>query len=110
MSTPLVNLNDESLRAHLAEKKTPLLLAFWAPWCGPSAVMDGLLKELASDYQKRVLVGRLNVDENAHSPALYGVKTIPHLILFNKSDVCAQLSGPVPKAKIVELIERHCPY
>lgn len=107
MTTALLNLNDESLRTHLADKRTSLLLAFWAPWSGPCTVMDSVLKELASDYQKKLLIGRLNVDENAHAPAVYGVKSIPHFILFENGESRAQLSGPQPKAKIVELIERH---
>lgn len=109
MASSLINFNDETLRTYLSEKNPALLVAFWAPWCGPCAVMEPLLRELASDFGKRLQVGRCNVDENAHAPALYGVKSIPHLILFNRGELIASLSGPQPKAKIVELIERHLP-
>jgi thioredoxin 1 len=106
MPTGLSNLNDETLRQYLSDKKQPLLLVFWAPWCGPCTVMEPMLREIAVDYQKRLQVGRLNVDENAHAPAEFGIKAIPHLVLIDKGEVVASLSGPQPKAKVLELLER----
>ncbi len=106
MAAQLVNLNDDSLKAYLEEKKTPLLVAFWAPWSGPCTVLEPVLKEIASDYQKRMTVSRLNVDENAHAPAEYGIKSIPYILLFDQGKVVATIVGPQPKAKILETIER----
>jgi thioredoxin 1 len=106
MASQLLNLNDETLKAWLQDKKTPLLVAFWAPWSGPCTVLEGVLKEIASDYNKRLTVSRLNVDENAHAPAEFGIKSIPHILIFEQGKVVATIAGPQPKAKILETIER----
>ena len=101
------NMDDESLRSFLANKKHPLLLSFYAPWCSTSSVLEPALNEIAHDYQKRLQVSRLNIDENAHAPAEYGVRTIPHFILFDKGEIVASFSGAQPKTKIIEFIEIH---
>ncbi|WP_141736543.1 thioredoxin family protein [Oligoflexus tunisiensis] len=106
MASQLLNLNDETLKTWLQEKKGPLLVAFWAPWSGPCTVLEAALKEIASDYNKRLTVARLNVDENAHAPAEYGVKSIPHILIFEQGKVVATIAGPQPKVKIVEAVER----
>lgn len=106
MAPQLINLNDETLKTYVQEKKTPLLVAFWAPWSGPCTVLEAVLKEIAADYGKRMTVSRLNVDENAHAPAEYGIKSIPHILIFEGGKVVATIAGPQPKAKILETIER----
>ncbi len=103
----LQTINDEGLRAYLAEKKAPLLVSFFAPWSGSCQLLEQTLGELAHDYQKRVNVAMLNVDENAHAPAEYGVKNIPYMVLFDEGEVVASFSGAQPKTKLVEIIESH---
>lgn len=101
----LPSMTDETLRSYLAERKKPLLLAFWAPWCSASTVVEPLLHELAHDYGKDLTVSRMNIDENAHAPAEYGVRTIPHMVLFEDGAVVASFSGAQPKTKIVECLD-----
>ena len=106
MTSSVSQFNDETLRQYMSEQKTPLLLVFWAPWSSPCTIMEPLLRELAVDYQKRMQVARLNVDENAHAPAEFGIKSIPHLVLIDNGEVVASLAGPQPKAKVMEMLER----
>ncbi len=103
----LLPMDDEALRQYLKDRKQALLLSFWAPWCGTSTALDPLLQEIAHDYQKRLTVSRMNVDENAHAPAEYGVRSIPHLILFQDGTEVASVCGSQPKSKIVEFLETH---
>ena len=69
--------------------------------------MEGVLREVASDFSKRLTVARLNVDEIDHSPAEFGIKSIPHILLLNEGSVVASLDGPQPKAKLLELLEKN---
>ena len=107
LSSALSSLNDEGLKTYLAEKKAPLLVSFWAPWSSSWQILEQTLNELAHDYQKRIRFALLNIDENAHSPAEYGIKSIPHLVLFDQGEAVASFSGAQPKNKLVEIIESH---
>lgn len=69
--------------------------------------MEPVLREVASDFGKRLVVARLNVDENAHAPVEFGVKSIPHFIFVNEGEVVGVLNGPQPKSKILELLEKN---
>ena len=102
------SFSDDSLREELKTLKQPLLLAFWAPWSNSCKTMEPILKELAHDYGKRLLVGFINVDENAHSPAEYGVTHLPGLSLFSTDGKqVISLTGPQPKSRLIEVIEKY---
>lgn len=106
--TTLLNpINDEELRTFLHDKKSPLLVSFWAPWNSSSAMLEQTLNELAYDYQKRIQFRVMNVDENAHSPAIYGIRQVPHMVLFDHGEQVASFSGAQPKGKLVEILESH---
>ncbi len=107
LNPALSPINDDSLKTYLAEKKAPLLVSFWAPWSTSCQILEQTLNELAQDYLKRVQIAVLNIDENAHSPAEYGIKSIPHLLLFDQGEIVASFSGAQPKNKLVEILETH---
>ena len=100
--------SDTTLRDELSKQSKPLLLAFWAPWSNSCKIMEPVLKELAHDYGKRLQIGIINVDENAHTPAEFGVTNIPHLTLIDRGgQAVSELCGAHPKSKIVEMIEKN---
>lgn len=102
------HFSDDTLKSTLNDMKTPILLAFFAPWSNACKVLDSVMRELASDYGKRLQIGLMNVDENAHAPAEYGVTNVPHFVLFNATgEVVNQLSGPHPKTKIIEMLDKN---
>jgi thioredoxin 1 len=97
-------VSDDTFDAEVLKSATPVLIDFWAPWCGPCRAIAPVVEELARDYAGKVKVLKMNVDDNPRTPQKYGVRGIPNLILFHGGQVKEQIVGAVPKAHLVRAI------
>jgi thioredoxin 1 len=97
-------ISDQSFEAEVLQSPLPVLIDFWAPWCAPCRAIAPVVEELAKEYEGRIKVVKLNVDDNPQTPNRYGVRGIPNLILFQGGTVREQIVGAVPKRKLVEAI------
>ncbi len=105
-NSPLV-ITDESFDTDVMKADKPVLVDFWATWCGPCRALAPVIDELASDFEGRASIGKMDVDSNRETPSKFGIRGIPALLLFKDGQVVGQLVGAQPKAKISELIEKH---
>ncbi|NWG03103.1 MAG: thioredoxin [Syntrophaceae bacterium] len=102
----LVHVNDKNFAAEVLNSDLPVLVDFWATWCGPCRSISPMVEELAKEFLGKVKVTKLNVDESPSTPSQYGVRGIPTLILFKGGKVLDQIVGAVPKARLKSLIEK----
>jgi len=100
-----INLNDENFKKEVLEADLPVLVDFWASWCGPCTMLAPVIAKLADDYQGRMKVCKLNIDEGKSSAAEYGIMSIPTLIVFKDGKVVDKIVGVLPKAKLEEKLE-----
>jgi thioredoxin 1 len=101
----LVQVNDDAFDAEVLKSSIPVLIDFWAPWCGPCRAIGPVVEELAAQYKGQLKVVKMNVDDNPQTPARYGIRSIPNLIVFKNGEVKDQLIGAVPKAQLVRAID-----
>ncbi len=97
-----VKVSDDSFESDVLKAQGPVLVDFWAEWCGPCKQIGPALEEIASEMKGRVAVAKLNIDENPAVPSRYGVRGIPTLMVFKDGKVAATKVGAMPKSKIVE--------
>ena len=98
-------VSDNNFDEVVLKAKLPVLVDFWAPWCGPCMAIAPTLDDLAKEYQGRAIVSKMNVDENANTPSVYGVRSIPYFILVNNGEVVDTLVG-ASKEKLTSMLEK----
>jgi thioredoxin 1 len=99
-------VTDATFDAQVLKSALPVLVDFWAPWCGPCRAIGPMIEELAGEYADKLTIIKMNVDENPATPAKYGIRAIPTLILFKQGEVLEQITGAVSKANIVSVLEQ----
>ena len=102
----LLHVNDKSFTSEVINSDLPVLVDFWATWCGPCRSISPIIEELAKEFSGRMKVTKLNVDESPATPSQYGVRGIPTLILFKGGKIFDQIVGAVPKARLKAMIEK----
>jgi len=99
------NINDDSFDTEVLGSDTPVLVDFWAEWCGPCKQIAPALEEISEELGDKLIIAKLNIDENPSSPSKFGVRGIPTLILFKDGEVVATKVGALPKSKITEWLD-----
>ncbi|OGP91202.1 MAG: thioredoxin [Deltaproteobacteria bacterium RBG_16_48_10] len=102
----LFHVNDKNFTSEVLQSDLPVLVDFWATWCGPCKSISPIIDEIAKEYSGRIRIGKLNVDENPAIPSQYSVRGIPTLILFKGGKILEQIVGAVPKTRLVAMIEK----
>lgn len=105
MSENVENINDNSFDEQVLQSEIPVLVDFWAPWCSPCKSIAPVLEEIAAEYAGQLKVVKINVDENANTPAQYNVRGLPNLVFFKSGSVVNQILGNVPKDQIEEAVK-----
>ena len=101
----VLEVSDQSFEQEVIKSATPVLIDFWAPWCGPCKAIAPVVEQLAGEYAGRLKVVKMNVDDNPQTPSRYGVRGIPNLLVIKGGQVADQIVGAVPKAHLVKAID-----
>lgn len=104
LNSMVIELNDNNFDSEVLAADQPVLVDFWAAWCGPCKMVAPVVDELAAQYQGQVKVGKLNVDENSRTPAQYGIMSIPTLLLFTEGKLKERLVGYKTKEELSTLL------
>ena len=101
-----VELSDSTFEDEVIKSETPVLVDFWASWCGPCRMLAPVVEDIANSYAGRLKVGKVNVDENQEITMKYGIRSIPTLILFKDGKAVEQIIGAVPKSEIERVLKK----
>ncbi len=105
-SDAIIELSDSTFETEVVKSDLPVLVDFWAPWCGPCRAIAPLVEEISSSYEGKIKVGRMNVDENQSTTMKFGIRSIPTIIMFKDGEAVNQIIGAVPKGEIERVVEK----
>lgn len=105
MSDSITYLTDDNFESEVLKSDVPVLVDYWAEWCGPCKMIAPILDEVAQEYQGRIKVAKLNIDENEATPPKYGIRGIPTLMIFKNGNVQATEVGALSKSKLTTFID-----
>ncbi|AGV11679.1 TPA: thioredoxin [Haemophilus influenzae] len=103
----VLHINDADFESVVVNSNIPVLLDFWAPWCGPCKMIAPVLDKLAPEFAGKVKIVKMNVDDNQATPAQFGVRSIPTLLLIKNGQVVATQVGALPKTQLANFINQH---
>ena len=107
MNDKIVQLTDDSFEADVLKASGLVLVDFWAEWCGPCKMIAPVLDDIATEYEGKVTVGKLNIDQNSGTPPKYGVRGIPTLLLFKDGEVADTKVGALSKTQLKEFLDKN---
>ncbi|MES9963917.1 MAG: thioredoxin TrxA [Candidatus Sedimenticola sp. 20ELBAFRAG] len=105
MSEQIVHVTDDSFEAEVLQSGLPVLIDYWAEWCGPCKMIAPVLDEIAGEYAGKIKIAKLNIDDNPNTPPRYGIRGIPTLMLFKDGEVEATKVGAVSKSQLTAFID-----
>ena len=105
MSEAIKHITDSSFEADVVQAGKPVLVDFWAEWCGPCKMIAPILEEVAKEYGDKIQIAKINVDENQEIPAKFGIRGIPTLILFKNCEIAAQKVGALAKSQLTAFLD-----
>lgn len=103
----LLHLTDANFKKDVLESKLPVMVDYWATWCGPCKMITSVIEELAKEYGGKIKIGKINVDENPKTATQYGIMSIPTLVFFKNGKVMEQVIGALSKAELKKKIEEN---
>ncbi len=101
----LVTITDDNFEEEVLKSDKPVLIDFWATWCGPCRIIAPIVEEMATEYEGKAKIGKLDVDSNQQTSIKYGVRSIPTLLLFKGGELKETIIGAVPKTQLVDKLE-----
>tara|TARA_Y100000590_G_scaffold432030_1_gene547544 strand:+ start:565 stop:891 length:327 start_codon:yes stop_codon:yes gene_type:complete len=106
MSNNTIEFTDQSFNIEVVQADIPVLIDFWAAWCGPCKAIAPVIEEIAIEYDGKVKVGKLDVDQNQKTAMEYGVRSIPTILIIKSGEVVSQIVGAVPKENITKALDK----
>ncbi len=107
MSDPIVAVSDDSFESEVLQSDKPVLVDYWAEWCGPCKMIAPILAEIAPNYADKIKIAKLNIDDNPNTPPKYGIRGIPTLMLFKGGAVDATKVGALSKSQLMAFIDEN---
>jgi len=107
MSEKIAQLTTQNFKSTVASSTTPVLVDFWAPWCGPCKAIAPILEELATEFDGKLTIAKVNIDDHGEVASEYGIRAIPTMLLFKGGQVVEQLVGMMPKASLKTKLAAH---
>ena len=105
MSNNIINITDSSFEQDVLKSKLPVLVDYWAEWCGPCKMIGPILEQIATEYEDKLVIAKLNIDENPNTPPKFGIRGIPTLMIFKDGNVDATKVGALSKSQLIDFID-----